>query len=105
MERRIEDSIAPTPDHTPTELDSNDLHPFFESLQEYCTLSKIMSPSEQELDRLAEILEMAQQDSRLSCLLNEADHLIAHELGLVTDLPEHDASVQRILSYSLGITD
>jgi len=54
----------------------------FAIVQEYCKLFKLEEPSERDLDRITAILELAQFDPGLSCLLNEADHLIAYELGL-----------------------
>jgi len=54
----------------------------FAIVQEYCRLSKLEDPSEKDLDRITAILELAQFDLGLSCLLNEADHLIAYEMGL-----------------------
>jgi hypothetical protein len=54
----------------------------FEIVQEYCILSKLENPSERDLGRITAILELAQFDPGLSCLINEADHLIAYELGI-----------------------
>jgi hypothetical protein len=54
----------------------------FSIAQEYYRLSKLQNPSESDLDRLTAILELAQYDSELSCLINTADHIIAHELDL-----------------------
>lgn len=50
-------------------------------VQEYCKLSKLLEPSERDIKRISAILELAQYDSELNCLINEADHLIAYELG------------------------
>ena len=55
--------------------------------QEYGRLAAIRNPSEAEADRLGEILEMASQDCLLSFWIEEADHLLGHDLGL---LDEHD---------------
>jgi hypothetical protein len=54
-------------------------------VQEYCSLSKLLDPSERDIERLSAILELTQYDQQLSCLINEADHLIAYELGLSED--------------------
>jgi hypothetical protein len=63
-------------------------------VQEYCKLSKLLEPSSEDIDRIAAILELAQYDRELNCLINEADHLIAHELGLCGDFEEnHDRSI------------
>lgn len=56
-------------------------------VQEYCRLSKLAHPSDKELNQIGVILELAQYDPELSSLINEADHLIAYELGLSPDLP------------------
>lgn len=54
----------------------------FHLVQEYCRLAKIMNPSDAVFYRMMAILELAQFDAELSCLISEADHLIAHELGI-----------------------
>lgn len=54
----------------------------FSLLQEYCHLAKIMNPTDAEFARMMAILELAQYDAELCCLINEADHLIAFELGI-----------------------
>lgn len=55
-------------------------------VQEYYRLSKLAHPSDKELNQIGVILELAQYDPELSSLINEADHLIAYELGLSQDL-------------------
>ena len=59
----------------------------FEIVQKYCKLSKLVHPPDNDLNQIAAILELAQYDPKLSSLINEADHLIAYELGLSQDLP------------------
>lgn len=54
----------------------------FRLVQDYSRLSKIENPTEEEANKLAAILEWAQFDKELSSLINEADHLIAYELGI-----------------------
>ncbi|KST69938.1 hypothetical protein [Mastigocoleus testarum] len=54
----------------------------FDLVQEYCRLSKLFKPSERDIDKIAAILELAQYDAELNCLINEADRLIAYELEL-----------------------
>lgn len=81
----------------------------FVIVQEYCRLSKLINPSEQDLSRLEAILELAQYDSELSCLINEADHLVAYELELSEDvLSSTSLRSKREISYysqlALGIT-
>jgi len=52
---------------------------------EYCRLASRPTLSEVEADRMAEILESAQSDSLLDFLINEADHLLAHNLDLIDE--------------------
>lgn len=59
----------------------------FEIVQKYCKLSKLVHPSDNDSNQIAAILELAQYDPELSSLINEADHLIAYELGLSQDVP------------------
>ena len=54
----------------------------FDLVQEYCRLSKLFKPSEKDIGKIAAILELAQYDAELNCLINEADRLIAYELEL-----------------------
>jgi hypothetical protein len=51
-------------------------------VREYCRLSKLLEPSESDIERISAILQLAQYDSELNSLINEADHLIAYDLGL-----------------------
>lgn len=53
--------------------------------QEYGRLAAIRNPSDAEANRLGEILEMASQDSVLSFWIEEADHLLGHDLGLLDE--------------------
>lgn len=71
---RLEDNSDPEIDPTLVAL-----------IQEYYELSKIISPTEAEFERLAAIVDLAQYDTDLSSFINEADHLIALELGLAKD--------------------
>lgn len=57
-------------------------------VQEYCRLAKLLEPSERDIESISAILELAQYDSELNCLINEADHLIAYELGLSEEVEE-----------------
>ncbi len=65
-----------------TALQQADNRHLFDLLQEYCRLSKLFEPSERDIDKIAAILELAQYDAELNCLINEADRLIAYELEL-----------------------
>lgn len=56
-------------------------------VQKYHELSKLQDPSDSDLDKLAAILELSQYDPELSNLINQADHMIAYELGLCDGLP------------------
>ncbi len=51
-------------------------------VHEYCRLATRPSLSEAESQRLDELLELAEQDGRLDFWINEADHVIAHAIGL-----------------------
>lgn len=54
-------------------------------LQEYCQLASLKELSEQDVKRLEEILILAKLNPELTFLLNEADHFMAHDLGLLND--------------------
>lgn len=51
-------------------------------VREYCRLAVKPTLSEQDSDRLGELLTLAEQDGRLDFWINEADHFIDHALGL-----------------------
>ncbi|MEO0540366.1 MAG: peptidoglycan-binding domain-containing protein [Cyanobacteria bacterium P01_A01_bin.105] len=51
-------------------------------VREYCFISSLEKLSDREADRLYQIISMAEDDSCLEFWLNEADHFLAHELGL-----------------------
>lgn len=53
------------------------------TLQEYCQLVSRRELSEKDAERLTEILSRAANNQELTLLLNEADHFMAHELGLL----------------------
>jgi hypothetical protein len=73
-----DEAILPPPNLHNVSSDRN----LFTIFQEYCKLSKVINPSEQDLDRLEAILELSQYDAELSGLINEADHLVIYELEL-----------------------
>ena len=52
-------------------------------LSEYFTLSILEKLTEQQADRIVEILQKAETDNLLSFLIDEADHVIGHMLGLI----------------------
>ncbi|MEA5573040.1 hypothetical protein [Calothrix sp. UHCC 0171] len=54
-------------------------------IQEYFQLALLETLSESEAQRILEIIEMAQHDEFLSFWLNEADHLIGHQLNLIDE--------------------
>lgn len=56
-----------------------------QELREYCKLACRSSLSEQEAERLAEILELAELDALLNFWISESDYLIAHELNLLDE--------------------
>lgn len=53
-------------------------------VREYCGIASQKSLSDPDADRLAEILSLAEDNGCLEFWLNEADHFLAHELGLKT---------------------
>ncbi|NER22915.1 MAG: peptidoglycan-binding protein [Symploca sp. SIO1C2] len=52
---------------------------------EYCALALQPTLTQQQAERIEEILQKAQLDSWLDFLLDEADHILAHELGLIKE--------------------
>ena len=52
-------------------------------IYEYCTLASQRSLTQRQADRLEEILQNAQSDYWLGFLIDEADHILAHKLGLI----------------------
>jgi hypothetical protein len=50
---------------------------------EYCQLALRPTLSDAEQDRMADILHQATEDAVLGFWLEEADHLVAHHLGLI----------------------
>ena len=61
-------------------LSDNEL--IFSLVQEYCKLSKRIQPSPEDINRITAILELAQYDEKLNALIDDADDLLAYELGL-----------------------
>lgn len=54
-------------------------------LSEYCTLAVCDSLSDRQAERMAELLTQAEADPLLNFWIDEADHLIAHQLGLIDE--------------------
>jgi hypothetical protein len=52
-------------------------------LREYCHLALQKELTEAATERLTEILTLAESDKELTLLFNEADHFLAHQLGLL----------------------
>jgi hypothetical protein len=78
-------------------------------LREYCQLASQKHLSEGDAERLTKILILAETDGALSFLLNEADHFLAHELGLLnlTDrerYKEQQASLKARIDYQTAVT-
>jgi len=55
---------------------------WFELVQEYCALAKIIYPSTSDQERLIEILKIAETDNRLNFWISQADELLEYELNL-----------------------
>jgi fumarylacetoacetate (FAA) hydrolase family protein len=58
---------------------------YTEIFHEYCTLASQQTLTEMQADRLEKILQKAQSDTWLDFLIDEADHILAHELGLIKE--------------------
>ncbi|MBD2078446.1 peptidoglycan-binding domain-containing protein [Leptolyngbya sp. FACHB-17] len=54
-------------------------------LQEYYKLECQRTLSDPEIDRVQEILEQAQKDPLLDFLIDEIDHILGHEFGLIDE--------------------
>lgn len=104
MEQAFDFGIIADPDYELNHSASSATN-LFAIIQVYCRLSKIANPSEEELAKFVEILNLAEYDPELGCLINEADHLIAYELGLSADLPHSRSSLTQILSHSISTGD
>ena len=57
-----------------------------ELVYEYCALAVKCTLTDDAADRMVEILRKAESEPLLSFLIDEADHLVAHELGLIDGL-------------------
>ena len=60
-----------------------------DTVREYCRLSVQRHLSDVEVDRLAEILELAESDPLLNFWIHEVDHFLAHELNLTDPQSVH----------------
>ena len=58
-------------------------HEYAGMAQEYYHLSLRQQPSAMEEDRMTAILQMAETDRLLSFIIDETDHILGHELGLI----------------------
>lgn len=63
-------------------------------LREYCVLAMQPTLEDKQANRMEEILELAQADSLLSFLIDEADHILGHELGLIDAVSTHNQQHQ-----------
>lgn len=75
-EQRAEEAMKP-------ELNLQEMMKYQPIVREYCVLSVKPRLTETEADRVTEILQQAEQEPTLNLLLDEADHLVAHELDLI----------------------
>jgi hypothetical protein len=66
-------------------------------LREYCQLASQKHLSERDAEQLTAILILAETDGALSFLLNEADHFLAHELGLLGSIDRSRQNEQQAL--------
>lgn len=56
-----------------------------ELIQEYWTLASQRTLTQQQGERIEEILQQAQSDPWFDFLIDEADHILAHGLGLIKE--------------------
>ncbi|MEQ9550205.1 hypothetical protein [Coleofasciculus sp. G2-EDA-02] len=54
-------------------------------IDEYLTLASKRQLTHSQAERLSNILQQAEADSWLEFLIDEADHILAHELGLINE--------------------
>ena len=66
---------------------------------EYCALAVKCTLTDEAADRMAEILQKAESEPLLSFLLDEADQVVAHELGLIDGslINQQQAKLQRCI--------
>lgn len=71
-------------------------------ISEYCQLSVLKAMTDAQADRMTEILEKAETDSLLSFLIDEADHIIGHELDLidVEEMQEEQGSLRQTIDQT-----
>lgn len=69
---------------------------------EYCCLASLSHLSEEEAQRIADILEIAKSDQILDFWMTEADHYIGHKFNLVNET--EDKNLQARLREHL-VTD
>lgn len=67
-------------------------------IQEYCCLASLNTLSETEVQRIADILEIAQTDPRINFWITEADHFIGHKLNIINE-NEHKNLQARLREY------
>ncbi|MEA5507001.1 hypothetical protein VB735_28685 [Halotia wernerae UHCC 0503] len=69
---------------------------------EYCCLASLNTLSEEQVQQIAYILEIAQLDPIINFWITEADHFIAHNLNIIDE--EEHKNLQAILREHL-VTD
>jgi hypothetical protein len=67
------------------DLLSNSTPDTIEIVLEYIELAALSSPSDDQADRLSQILAIASENSILSFWIVEADHFLGHQLGLLNE--------------------
>lgn len=80
-----------------SQLDSK----YGDTLRAYCQLAAQEHLSEKDAEHLTDILILAEADEALTFLLNEADHFLAHELGLLnrTDRERYKQQQNRLREH------
>ena len=86
--------------------DSNDSY-YIKFLKEYYDLVNTTELSEEQAERLSEILEIAEQNEKLSLLFNEIDNLVMQELNLLDEkhLQVHEKQKISLLNWLKILAD
>lgn len=69
----------------------------FDLVREYCRLAVQRPLSDADMNRLEQILTLAESDGLLDFWINEADHFLAHELALTDESSIHACENQQAM--------
>ncbi|MEO0686338.1 MAG: hypothetical protein AAFY76_15195 [Cyanobacteria bacterium J06649_11] len=78
-----------------------------QTIQEYCYLAALKSLSEQQQERMEEILKIASEDEVINFLIAEADHFIGHKLDIIdeTECKNYQAALREYLLLDASVPD